>query len=141
LFTRTSSYADRLAPLLRLSEGIDTMTKRPKQQPETRPEKSRTWIIESGTRGTYVGGDYAHCSANWPLFTWSPDPRTAGAVASAQLLFHCADLLPAQMRYEFSIPTNADKVPTGPDWLHEVKYDGYRMMVIPRATLSSWRRR
>jgi ATP-dependent DNA ligase len=21
-------------------------------------------------------------------------------------------------------------MPTGPDWLHEVKYDGYRMMVI-----------
>jgi ATP-dependent DNA ligase len=27
-------------------------------------------------------------------------------------------------------PTKAAKVPIGPDWLHEVKYDGYRMMVI-----------
>ena len=36
----------------------------------------------------------------------------------------------AQMHYEFSIPTNADKVPASPDWLHEVKYDGYRMMLI-----------
>ena len=34
------------------------------------------------------------------------------------------------MRYEFSIPTTADEVPAGPDWLHEVKYDGYRMMLI-----------
>jgi ATP-dependent DNA ligase len=34
------------------------------------------------------------------------------------------------MRYEFSLPTKADQVPTGPDWLHEVKYDGYRMMLI-----------
>ena len=34
------------------------------------------------------------------------------------------------MPYEFSIPTNADKVPTGRDWLHEVKCDGYRMMLI-----------
>jgi bifunctional non-homologous end joining protein LigD len=34
------------------------------------------------------------------------------------------------MPYAFSIPTNADKVPVGPDWLHEVKYDGYRMMLI-----------
>jgi hypothetical protein len=34
------------------------------------------------------------------------------------------------MRYEFSLPTKADRVPTGRDWLHEVKYDGYRMMRI-----------
>jgi bifunctional non-homologous end joining protein LigD len=30
----------------------------------------------------------------------------------------------------FSLPTKADKVPTGSDWLHEIKYDGYRMMRI-----------
>jgi bifunctional non-homologous end joining protein LigD len=34
------------------------------------------------------------------------------------------------MQYAFSLPTKADKVPTGPDWLHEIKYDGYRMMVV-----------
>jgi bifunctional non-homologous end joining protein LigD len=34
------------------------------------------------------------------------------------------------MLYEFSLPTKADKVPTGSDWLHEIKYDGYRMMVV-----------
>jgi bifunctional non-homologous end joining protein LigD len=34
------------------------------------------------------------------------------------------------MLYEFSLPTKADKVPTGADWLHEIKYDGYHMMVI-----------
>jgi ATP-dependent DNA ligase len=28
------------------------------------------------------------------------------------------------MLYAFSLPTKADKVPTGSDWLHEVKYDG-----------------
>ena len=31
------------------------------------------------------------------------------------------------MLYTFSLPTKADKVPAGPDWLHEVKYDGYRL--------------
>ena len=35
-----------------------------------------------------------------------------------------------RMLYTFSLPTKADKVPAGPDWLHEVKYDGYRMMLI-----------
>jgi len=32
--------------------------------------------------------------------------------------------------YAFSLPTKADKVPAGDDWIHEIKYDGYRMMVI-----------
>jgi ATP-dependent DNA ligase len=34
------------------------------------------------------------------------------------------------MLYTFALPIKADEVPTGPDWLHEVKYDGYRMMLI-----------
>jgi bifunctional non-homologous end joining protein LigD len=34
------------------------------------------------------------------------------------------------MQYAFSLPTKANKVPVGPDWIHEVKYDGYRMMLI-----------
>jgi ATP-dependent DNA ligase len=34
------------------------------------------------------------------------------------------------MLYAFSLPTKSDKVPAGPNWLHEIKYDGYRMMVI-----------
>jgi ATP-dependent DNA ligase len=29
--------------------------------------------------------------------------------------------------FEFCIPTKATIVPDGPDWLHEVKYDGYRL--------------
>jgi bifunctional non-homologous end joining protein LigD len=27
------------------------------------------------------------------------------------------------------IPTRALKPPTGPDWVHEIKHDGYRLMV------------
>jgi bifunctional non-homologous end joining protein LigD len=34
------------------------------------------------------------------------------------------------MLYAFSLPTKADTVPAGPDWLHEIKFDGYRMMLI-----------
>jgi ATP dependent DNA ligase domain len=29
--------------------------------------------------------------------------------------------------FEFCIPTRSTIVPDGPDWLHEVKYDGYRL--------------
>jgi bifunctional non-homologous end joining protein LigD len=34
------------------------------------------------------------------------------------------------MLYAFSIPIKADKVPAGSDWIHEIKYDGYRMLVV-----------
>lgn len=29
--------------------------------------------------------------------------------------------------FEFCLPTKSTSVPSGPDWLHEVKYDGYRL--------------
>jgi ATP-dependent DNA ligase len=31
--------------------------------------------------------------------------------------------------YDFCLPTTAKAVPTGPDYIHEIKYDGYRLMV------------
>jgi bifunctional non-homologous end joining protein LigD len=32
--------------------------------------------------------------------------------------------------FDFSVCRTDKQVPTGPDWLHEIKYDGYRMIVI-----------
>jgi ATP-dependent DNA ligase len=31
------------------------------------------------------------------------------------------------MLLEFCLPTKATTVPSGPEWLHEIKYDGYRI--------------
>ena len=31
--------------------------------------------------------------------------------------------------FDFCIPTRGTEVPAGPDWLHEIKYDGYRLRV------------
>ncbi|MET4170944.1 bifunctional non-homologous end joining protein LigD [Bradyrhizobium sp. LA6.1] len=31
--------------------------------------------------------------------------------------------------FEFCLPTPAKVVPAGPDWIHEIKYDGYRLRV------------
>src|SRR5215475_6006227 len=31
--------------------------------------------------------------------------------------------------FEFCIPTRGIKVPSSPDWLHEIKYDGYRLRI------------
>jgi len=36
--------------------------------------------------------------------------------------------------FEPCLPTRGPKVPTGPDWIHEVKYDGYRMLVARKDT-------
>jgi hypothetical protein len=46
----------------------------PTSNPKEPPKPTKRWQIESGTRGVYVGGGYAHRAANWPLFSWSPDP-------------------------------------------------------------------
>jgi ATP-dependent DNA ligase len=37
----------------------------------------------------------------------------------------------SQMRrmFEPCIPTRGTKVPVGPDWIHEIKHDGYRLTV------------
>jgi len=36
-------------------------------------------------------------------------------------------LLSMPSTFDFCIPTRSTSVPDGPDWLHEVKYDGYRL--------------
>jgi bifunctional non-homologous end joining protein LigD len=33
------------------------------------------------------------------------------------------------MKFQPAIPTRGSKVPAGPEWLHEVKYDGFRLIV------------
>jgi ATP dependent DNA ligase domain len=35
-----------------------------------------------------------------------------------------------QYEYQPCIPTRGTKVPAGPDWLHEIKHDGYRLIVV-----------
>jgi bifunctional non-homologous end joining protein LigD len=35
-----------------------------------------------------------------------------------------------RMAYELCLATASKQVPSGPDWIHEVKHDGYRMLVI-----------
>src|ERR1700746_1402341 len=38
-----------------------------------------------------------------------------------------AYLLPMFKAFDFCLPTKSTAVPSGPDWFHEVKYDGYRI--------------
>ncbi|MCP1783245.1 hypothetical protein ABIF65_006614 [Bradyrhizobium japonicum] len=38
-------------------------------------------------------------------------------------------LHPMRNAFEFCLPTPAKVVPAGPDWIHEIKYDGYCLRV------------
>jgi bifunctional non-homologous end joining protein LigD len=44
------------------------------------------------------------------------------------------------MPIEFCLPKSGKAVPNGPDWLHEIKYDGYRLRVERHGCLD-WTRR
>jgi bifunctional non-homologous end joining protein LigD len=35
-----------------------------------------------------------------------------------------------KLEYQPCIQTRGTEVPSGPDWFHEVKYDGYRLLVV-----------
>jgi bifunctional non-homologous end joining protein LigD len=43
--------------------------------------------------------------------------------------FHNPALSTMSNTFDFCIPTKSDAVPDTPDWLHEIKYDGYRLRV------------
>src|SRR6476659_7779476 len=52
--------------------------------------------------------------------------RWATRLASS---YHCSD--PTMRSAEFApcLPTRGTAVPTGPEWIHEIKHDGYRLTV------------
>jgi bifunctional non-homologous end joining protein LigD len=52
--------------------------------------------------------------------------ETGGALASQRQNAYLAAMRTA---FEFCLPTAAKAVPVGPDWIHEIKYDGYRLRV------------
>src|SRR5438552_1334847 len=47
-------------------------------------------------------------------------------------IFSARSYLGAMRRVAFEpcIPTRGTKVPAGPDWIHEIKHDGYRLIVV-----------
>jgi bifunctional non-homologous end joining protein LigD len=44
-------------------------------------------------------------------------------------IFRSGAYLEPMPKFEFCIPTRGTKVPHAPDWIHEIKYDGYRLRV------------
>ena len=52
------------------------------------------------------------------------------AYVAAALTISPNDYLCSMLKaFDFCIPTRGTKVPSSPDWLHEIKYDGYRLRV------------
>jgi len=51
-------------------------------------------------------------------------------------IFEVANYLTGMCRVEFApfLPTRGTAVPAGPDWIHEIKHDGYRLAFIGRAS-------
>ncbi|MFL5239215.1 MAG: RNA ligase family protein [Rhizomicrobium sp.] len=54
-------------------------------------------------------------------------PYKVEMIRNFLLVHYVARMLPTA--YQFCLPTQGHQVPSGPDWLHEVKYDGYRIRV------------
>jgi ATP-dependent DNA ligase len=67
------------------------------------------------------------CSV-WFWSVWVQDwvQEQAAAVVPARILA-LLDYLRAVQLFQPAIPTRGTKVPAGPDWLYEIKYDGYRL--------------
>jgi bifunctional non-homologous end joining protein LigD len=53
------------------------------------------------------------------------DSQTFGSMPILQVDQRFLSTMPST--FEFCIPTRATAVPDSPDWLHEIKYDGYRL--------------
>jgi hypothetical protein len=43
-------------------------------------------------------------------------------------------------KFDFCIPTTGKIVPAGPDWFHEIKYDGYRLRIERHGITFAWSR-
>ena len=60
------------------------------------------------------------------MFRWDSQFPTGTAIGDS-----LANHVPAMpSTFKFCLPSSATSVPDRPNWLHEVKYDGYRMMLI-----------
>ena len=57
---------------------------------------------------------------------WSNGHAKAGRIRNFERRAYLNGMSKA---FEFCIPTRGTKVPETPDWLHEIKYDGYRLRV------------
>jgi hypothetical protein len=69
----------------------------------------------------------AWCKRNGrPFLSWAPAPELRPSEAECRSLM--TSLVPTDSLIS-CIPSLAPKPPSGPDWVHEIKHDGYRLIV------------
>jgi bifunctional non-homologous end joining protein LigD len=85
--------------------------------PEARPRPSRWLEVWGGTVQAAPCCEYATRQDN--------AAETSGSGIERRISPQIAYL--SGMPFDFCLPTKATNVPHTPDWLHEVKYDGYRL--------------
>jgi bifunctional non-homologous end joining protein LigD len=56
-------------------------------------------------------------------------PRCGSLASDSYFRESALSLLLPQFAFQPCIPTRGTKVPSNPDWIHELKYDGYRLIV------------
>jgi ATP-dependent DNA ligase len=61
--------------------------------------------------------------------SWLIPGRKAWLTAQTRNFAKNAYLCSMLKAFDFCIPTRGTKVPDRPEWLHEIKYDGYRLRV------------
>ena len=61
------------------------------------------------------------------------------AIAAGSPIFRRMDALFSHLRFiPFELPTAVNEPPEGDDWIHEVKFDGYRtQLVIDRGNVTA----
>ncbi|MEW5726860.1 MAG: DNA ligase D [Pseudomonadota bacterium] len=91
-----------------------------------RGEGGRDWLLikghddEDGEAPEASGGDVSVASGR-SMDEIAADPAGVGRIASAR-----ATAMPARMAP--MLATLAEEAPAGGDWLHEIKFDGYRLL-------------
>lgn len=97
------------------------------------PARFGNWVANKNG-----GPSRGNCRGRWGLLRlkgWvgRPEQRLIRGIATCSRLESAGrNLIFGGMRvaYELCLATAAKQVPSGPDWIHEVKHDGYRMLVI-----------
>ncbi|WIG55367.1 MAG: ATP-dependent DNA ligase clustered with Ku protein, LigD [Rhodanobacteraceae bacterium] len=94
----------------------------------TRVERGKAqWLLIKGDDEFVVPGDVAD---DTPLSEWKAEHGIADTQRKprARRATRKAAALPAPDAFEFELARLYPRAPEGEDWLHEVKYDGYRML-------------
>jgi ATP dependent DNA ligase domain len=89
-------------------------------------------FAERNVLGIEIGARGALRATPEDCLSWRPAHLCLGLTGSLPSTY--LSIMLRKLDYLPCIPTAAPKVPASRDWLHEIKYDGYRMLVVRDGT-------